>query len=93
MQIVSREEGVDKGVGIPHFPPPDSHFSIPFPHFPPPFPLPSPYPHFSQPPPKKIFPSPKSKFLISRRYNKIQTGLCNVRSCRFDPKLTLPNLP
>ena len=34
-------EGVDRGVGIPHFPPPYPHFPPPFP--PPPFPpLPSP---------------------------------------------------
>ena len=28
-------EGVDRDVGIPHFPPPFHHFLPPYPHFPP----------------------------------------------------------
>ena len=60
--ITAYEEGVDRGVGIPHFPPP-------LPPLPPPFPpLPSPFPPL--PSPEQIIPSPNSELLISpTRYN------------------------
>ena len=56
-QYLYNIEGVDRGVGIPHFPP--------YPHFPPPFPPTSLPPYPPLPSHKQTIPSPKSEFLIS----------------------------
>ena len=65
VHTICKNEGVDRGVGIPHFPPHYPHFPSLFP------PLSSPiyptslppYPHF--PPLSKLFPPLNQNFLIS----------------------------
>ena len=62
--LLSKVERVDRGVGIPHFPPPLP--PLPSPFSPTSLPLsPTPPPLPPLPSPKQTIPSPKSEFLIS----------------------------